>query len=1144
MIKRILALFIVIFGKTFCINAQNSKSILESLRMVEQQFKNKQYDEVIGISNKVLFDNTIEQDSCYFMLFEYKALSYYRKYQEDSATRVLLQGIELYEKFGKKDEVLADLYRSYLDIAGPGFLETFSYELSPYKSGSKEYDIERYKQYSINLLKMDVRIFASDFERYGRGFLDRIRWYKDGRRRQDSLVEAIAIEKELVKDVKVQPFDSYFNYLQTSVTGDVTQYKEIVKELELFLGERRSDLIEKWIDRCYNEIVYYYYSGGYIEAVAEYYRCYIGFLRSKNSEYIINRKKSNALSDNVLRYIAYLQSASRYGDVKSYCQEVMANKCFNDITKSKDFSTVSYDYYDDAYLSFVHGSEMVLLACENPQKRISPVSFRFIDEVYPHQMGGEVDYNMPYIFSNPDYMVGEVFQNLFEAKDDNELIHAIHQYLECDLSEIDYYVYNLDSIKNNTSFEEYLVYLGREYWEQDLLGFDVWFPCYVLSHAYYRSGDFDNAIKWQKIASEIVGDSSLVCLDMYNLDRDNYGIDRINFDFYNNIELAYFYLEAGRFDSSIEHYKKYTDFYLQVVSHLFKGSDTYKEKIWDMHRGKLDEILNDIIRGCAEYPPFGDMVLELSALQKGFLAWQKIALKNSVAESNNKKVKDVYDKKNNYDRNIELSYYNKQDKNSKDRAELFGGLADCEEELKSVLGSDNILDRTIVKTKEIKQSLASNDVYVDFIEVPLGDTINSANRISDKRFKFVTSPKMIEAKYEHCFYYAVLMRKNWDYPKVIYIGENIDSPLNDLIVYKLNGRDKKTEVEQVGVVNSIYMDTVLTHYIWDKIVSAGSIKEGDNIFYVPTGLLTKIGLENLSYGENALVSDRYKVYRLSSARELLKRKSRIDCGKDVCYGIGDLKYNDTKFAIDMNRKRSTAVSSMFSRDSLLPLFGSRAELAFLEETFGASATVTSGAAGTESHVLREINRLKPAVLHIGTHGFNCIDEELSAEEERFLFGDRDSYVSPMENSLYRTGLYMSTQKSGNSGNASEGIITAKEISMLDLSKTKLVVLSSCSSALGSVNSEGVYGLQRGLKLAGAESLLVSLWDVNDKSTELLMKEFYRQLLLGKTRREALLKAQEAVRNYDGDMNDNDIGEYRTFAAPYYWAGFVLIDGNE
>ena len=369
--------------------------------------------------------------------------------------------------------------------------------------------------------------------------------------------------------------------------------------------------------------------------------------------------------------------------------------------------------------------------------------------------------------------------------------------------------------------------------------------------------------------------------------------------------------------------------------------------------------------------------------------------------------------------------------------------------------------------------------------------------------------------------------------------------MGELILYKLNEQDKKTDEEQMKVINSIYTDKVLTHYIWDKIVAVGNIKEGDNIFYVPTGLLTKIGLANLSYGGNTLVSDRYKVYRLSSARELLKKKSRIECGKDVCYGVGYLKYNDTKFAIKKNRKkRNTDVSSIFSRDSLAPLLGSLAELTFLKETFGASATVTSGTDGTETFVLREINRLKPEILHIGTHGFNCIDRELSAEEERFLIGDRDSYISPMENSMYRTGLYMSTQKSGNSGNASEGIITAKEISMTDLSHTKLVVLSACSSALGTVNSEGVYGLQRGLKLAGAESLLVSLWDVDDKSTELLMKEFYKQLLLGKTRREALLKAQEAVRNYDGDMKDNDIGEYKTYAAPYYWAGFVLIDGNE
>ena len=90
-------------------------------------------------------------------------------------------------------------------------------------------------------------------------------------------------------------------------------------------------------------------------------------------------------------------------------------------------------------------------------------------------------------------------------------------------------------------------------------------------------------------------------------------------------------------------------------------------------------------------------------------------------------------------------------------------------------------------------------------------------------------------------------------------------------------------------------------------------------------------------------------------------------------------------------------------------------------------------------------------------------------------------------------------------------------------------MSACQSGLGETSDEGVFGLQRGFKLAGANTLLMSLWKVYDDATQILMTEFYENYLSGKSKRESLLNAQKVVRETPG------------FEDPECWAGFILLD---
>ena len=133
----------------------------------------------------------------------------------------------------------------------------------------------------------------------------------------------------------------------------------------------------------------------------------------------------------------------------------------------------------------------------------------------------------------------------------------------------------------------------------------------------------------------------------------------------------------------------------------------------------------------------------------------------------------------------------------------------------------------------------------------------------------------------------------------------------------------------------------------------------------------------------------------------------------------------------------------------------------------------------------------------------------------------------------------------------DGILTASEISHLDFRGMDMVVLSACQTGLGEVGSDGVFGLQRGFKKAGARTLMMSLWKVDDEATQMLMTAFYRNLTSGKmSKYESLQQAQKYVREYevkipkDESYPQKGYDTLRRYENPIYWAAFILLDAVE
>jgi CHAT domain-containing protein len=166
---------------------------------------------------------------------------------------------------------------------------------------------------------------------------------------------------------------------------------------------------------------------------------------------------------------------------------------------------------------------------------------------------------------------------------------------------------------------------------------------------------------------------------------------------------------------------------------------------------------------------------------------------------------------------------------------------------------------------------------------------------------------------------------------------------------------------------------------------------------------------------------------------------------------------------------------------------------------------------TEENIKKVHN---PKILHLSTHGF-FIDSN-----------EKNEKINPMLRSgLLLTGVSDYT-RAEIKPDTEDGILTALEAANLDLDETDLVVLSACETGLGDVKAgEGVYGLQRAFKVAGAKTIVMSMWKVDDEVTQKLMTIFYQKFSEYNNARKAFKEAQAEIK--------------KQYPQPYYWGAFVM-----
>lgn len=319
--------------------------------------------------------------------------------------------------------------------------------------------------------------------------------------------------------------------------------------------------------------------------------------------------------------------------------------------------------------------------------------------------------------------------------------------------------------------------------------------------------------------------------------------------------------------------------------------------------------------------------------------------------------------------------------------------------------------------------------------------------------------------------------------------------------------------------DSYYENSSLSKLLWEPITRF--LIDINVVYFSPAGELYNIAIENLPLPDNTkgYMSDKYKFYRVGSTRNIVDE----DIPNFILSAalFGDMNYNFNLSDLEINDGNHNIADSLNLRGGNFgPLPATRLEINNVEKQLSSiniNITKYDKNLATKQSFF-ELSGTAPSIIHIATHGFYNKDSYIN---------DGQQDVALTKSGLLFSGANSSIEKNNSAKN--NGILTAEEISKLDLLDVDLVVLSACQTGLGEIKGDGVYGLQRGFKMAGAHSLLMSLWKVDDDATQILMSEFYKCYVSGLAKQESLQNAQRVVRETPG------------FEDPEYWAAFILLD---
>lgn len=397
-----------------------------------------------------------------------------------------------------------------------------------------------------------------------------------------------------------------------------------------------------------------------------------------------------------------------------------------------------------------------------------------------------------------------------------------------------------------------------------------------------------------------------------------------------------------------------------------------------------------------------------------------------------------------------------------------------------------------INYEKVRNSLADHEVVVDFSDYKTEDSVRQ--------------------------YVAYIYDKSKRHPLLVkcFDQQQLDSLLDGMQSFTLYNYEQL----QDGAFN----------LVWKSI--GANITERSTVYYIPSGIMHSIALEALPLSDGTTLGQHYEFVRLTSAREIVNAHHSNKINRTATL-YGGLQYSLDPQKMEEESKAyeksdlAGLVRSEYGVSGFKDLRNTKDEVKKIEKTLvdnGFSVKAYLGSKGNaESFVA--LSGKSSSIVHIATHGFYYTPDE--AKDNDYLRGYTDAMS--LSGLVFAGGNAAWLGKKYSDG-VLGGVLTAKDIANLDFKGTELMVLSACKTGQGKVTAEGVFGLQRAFKKAGVGTIIMSLWNVDDKVTSEFMIAFYEQLTdkaNNWNKRKAFEQTKELIRKKHHD--------------PYYWAAFVMLD---
>ena len=575
-------------------------------------------------------------------------------------------------------------------------------------------------------------------------------------------------------------------------------------------------------------------------------------------------------------------------------------------------------------------------------------------------------------------------------------------------------------------------------------------------------------------------------------------------DYSNSLHnLARFNYLAGNYGEAYKLLNNNSQHCKEIVLHQFKGS-TSKERLnlWKKYGEEFAYLPMFCLKARA-YESVGEVYDNSALFAKGLLLNAETSLRDLILESGDTAAVKQFEAMQMTRMTLNRQYEKPIAERKLNCDSLENVAEQMERELLQSSKAYGDFTRSLTVTwQDVQKGLSDGDMAVVFLLLP----------------ELLTDTPL---------YVALTLKKGYDKPKIITLFE--ESELNAI------------------PENRWYVDTALCHLVWGQL--GDELRGVKNVYFSPDGALYNIGIEHLPCSATENMGERHNMFRLSSTRELAIGREQPSAKSSGLYG-GLQYYVPPTELLAYNQKKGYSWRTA-SRDVFEPLPETKTEVenisALLKGHNYDAPAIYAGDEGTEES-FKALSGKRTRIIHLATHGCYITPDEADRQRKSDMqqrlailrVGNDNALGTEEDEALTRSYLAMSGGKMCWTSDTipeglDDGLLTAQEISRLDLRGCDLVVLSACETGLGDITSEGVMGLQRGFKKAGVQSIVMSLWKVADRPTQEFMTEFYRHLTAGEGKRASFLAAQRFLKEKYPTNLPNDDGR------PPYWASFIILD---